>query len=483
MDEIRRLENEINSLQQQLRRQNEEAAAARQRLIDENRRNLEACKAEMQRAIREHDDKTKAEYERLLRQYQNSINADVHSQLSGVNSDYSRLLNDVRRNEALLTQKNRELEQAIEAIRSDVSRREEGSSREAVSCLHNASSVLRTISNKPHEKFMPKRLPIFRNAIKDGQQLYQAGMYEAATAVAISARSGLERLGYAIDDKVEEWDKQFDLFSLKLQYLEGKVGQELTDWESFTGNPSNGIYAIRTGHLAEINFWCRGEFEEMKQTVKKYHRILSARDQAGKEAYLKHPDSPSVDDLKKYIADIEQTDQRFTELSGLYKRRYAASCERAEWGERIIDFLTSEINLEWLEDMTGYKEASPEVLATKDFLDYVKNQYNDPSISEDIREWLKIVFENASGNRIYVYILPIEAHGSVVNHIVLHIDYGGAEQEQYSRDIYRHICEAIQLTENSEGVVDYASDINELKGSGNKLLRETGKDIERMKQQ
>lgn len=151
--------------------------------------------------------------------------------LLGPYADYSRLLNDVKRNEALLLQKNQELEQAIAAIRNDVSRRNKGSSQDAKEYLQTATSTFHVIEAKPHEKFMPKRLQIFFNAIKDGQQLFKAGLYEAATAVAISAKSGLERLGYSIDDKVEEWDKQFDLFTLKLSYLQNKIQQELADWE------------------------------------------------------------------------------------------------------------------------------------------------------------------------------------------------------------------------------------------------------------
>ena len=123
MDEIRRLEQEINALQTQLRQQNAEAARVRQSLIDDNRRNLESYQADMRRAIRDHDSNTQAEYERLLRQYQNSLSADVQVELAKMDADYSRLLNDVKRNEALLLQKNQELEQAIAAIRNDDSRR------------------------------------------------------------------------------------------------------------------------------------------------------------------------------------------------------------------------------------------------------------------------------------------------------------------------------------------------------------------------
>ena len=483
MDEIRRLEQEINALQAQLRQQNAEAARARQSLIDDNRRSLESYQADMRRAIRDHDSDTQAEYERLLRQYQNSISSDVQIELAKMDADYNRLLNDVKRNEALLLQKNQELEQAIAAIRNDVTRRNEGSSQEAKEYLQHATGTFHVVEAKPHEKFMPKRLQIFFNAIKDGQQLFKAGLFEAATAVAISAKSGLERLGYSIDDKVEEWDKQFDLFSLKLNYLQSKIQQELSDWEQYTGDISNGKAEARTRNLIAINFWCRGEFAEIVQTAKKYQRYISTLSQVGKEAYLKQADSPSVDDLKKYIEEIEKTDQRLSELSGLYKKRYTASCERSEWGEEIIDFLTTEINLVWLEQFTGFKEATSEVLVSKDFLDFIKSQYGDLTIKEDMREWLKIVFENSSENQIYVYILPLEAHGNVVNHIILHIDYGGPEQEMYSRDIYQHICEAIQLTDENDGIVNYAADVNELKVSENKVYSETGKDLERMKRQ
>ena len=41
MDELKRLEREVNDLQNQLRWQNEQAERARQNLINENRRNLE----------------------------------------------------------------------------------------------------------------------------------------------------------------------------------------------------------------------------------------------------------------------------------------------------------------------------------------------------------------------------------------------------------------------------------------------------------
>ena len=53
MDEVKRLEREVKDLQNTLRRQNEEAERARNKLIEENRQKLAAYQSEMQRAIRE----------------------------------------------------------------------------------------------------------------------------------------------------------------------------------------------------------------------------------------------------------------------------------------------------------------------------------------------------------------------------------------------------------------------------------------------
>lgn len=478
MDEIRRLEQEINSLQAQLRQQNSEEARARQRMIDDNKRALDNYQRDMRRALSEHDRDTQAEYERLLTRYQRSLSEDVQLELAQMDANYSRLVQDVQRSEAALLAKNQELEQAIQAIRSDVSRRNEGSSQEAKQYILDATASFKGVEQKPHEKFMPKRLVVFYNAIKDGQDLFRAGLYEAAIAVAISAKAGIERLGFNIDDKVDEWDKQYELFMYKLSYLQGKIQQELTDWQKYIGETSNKPEERKT-RLTEINYWSKGVFAEVFKEYKQLELIAKDIATKGKAAYLKQPDGLDTDQLKECIASIDKLEAIWRTMIDLYKNRYSASCERAMWGESIIDFLMDEINLLWHEELTGFRDASEEDKVKTDFTEYVKMQFGDELVTEDTREWLRIVFENSSENYIYIYILPVEAHSMVNNKIVLHIDYHGAEQEAYSKDIYQHICEAIEFTDDNTGLVNYASDINALKFSNEKLLSETAKDIER----
>ena len=480
MDELKRLEREVNDLQNQLRRQNEQAERARQNMINENRRNLENYQKEMQRAIKEHDAKAQAEYERLLREYQYSLSDEAGKKLAEIDADYNRLMNEVRRNEEALAQKNMELERAVQELRGDMERREQGSGAQASEYLKCAVEQFRQTETKPHEKFMPRRLAIFYNSLKDGQQLFKAGMYEAATAVAISVKSGLERLGYNIDDKASEWDRQFDLLTLKMNYLRQRIRQELDDWKEFIGQPGDDSNS-RKCRLIEINYWSRGEYAEVVRESNRINAVIEAVEREGKAAYLKKPDGATTDDLKQFIPQTDALGERLSVLSVLYKERYTASCQRTEWGEQIIDFLTDEINLRWIAELSGFRQASGETKNAKDFRDYIQMQFVDESITEDTREWLKLVFDNSSGSRIYVYILPIEAKQKVNNRIILHIDYGGAEQPQYSRDIYAHICEAIQLGEEAEETVDYAPDINELKVSTNRVYKETAADLEKTK--
>ncbi len=480
MDELKRLEREVNDLQNQLRRQNEQAERARQNMINENRRNLENYQAEMQRAIREHDAAAQAEYERLLREYQYSLSDEAGKKLAEMDADYNRLMNEVRRNEEALAQKNMELERAVQELRGDMERREQGSGSQASEYLKGAVEQFRQTETKPHEKFMPKRLAIFYHSLKDGQQLFKAGLYEAATAVAISVKSGLERLGYNIDDKASEWDRQFDLLTLKMNYLRQRIRQELDDWKEFIGQPGDDSNS-RKSRLIEINYWSRGEYAEVVRESNRINAVLSDVEREGKAAYLKKADGASTDELKKFIQQTDALGDRLSALSVLYKERYSASCQRAEWGEQIIDFLTDEINLRWIAELSGFRQASGEAKNARDFKDYIRVQFGDESVMEDAREWLKLVFDNSSGSRIYVYILPIESKQKVRNRVILHIDYGGAEQAQYSRDIYAHICEAISIGEEAEETVDYAPDVNELKVSTSRVYKETGADLEKSK--
>ena len=209
-----------------------------------------------------------------------------------------------------------------------------------------------------------------------------------------------------------------------------RIRQELDDWKEYIGQPGDDSNS-RKSRLIEINYWSRGEYAEVVRSSNRIHSVIASVEKDGRAAYLKKSDGATTDDLKKYIQEIDTLSERLSSLSVIYKERYTASCQRSEWGEQIIDFLTDEINLRWIAELSGFRQASGETLNAKDFRDYIQVQFGDEAVKEDAREWLKLVFDNSSCSRIYVYILPMEAKQQVENRIILHIDYGGAEQAQY----------------------------------------------------
>ena len=377
------------------------------------------------------------------------LEREINSRLSELNTDYKTLLNQVKKDSAALKNQNKALEREISRIKSENSKRDEANSQAATESLRNAQKILRVVDDKPHEKFLPGRFEIYSNSLKDGRELFRAGLFEAAAAVGISVKSGLERLNINLDDKITEWQKKFETFSSKLESLREKVNQEISDWGSVIDKK------IRNEIIENIDFWSREKFSEIVNLIKTHREIIKQISQTGLEKFIKNPDSPGVDELENFINEIDEAEKNFLSLSAIYKARYYSACERSDMGEKIIDFMTQEINLEFQENISGYHE-------------------------KDFREWLKIIFLNSSGDKICVYIIPIEINNKVDNNVILFIDYSGADNEIYSQNIYEHLHEAIN---EFESVIELANDIESLKASSEKSYRETAKDIEQLRKE
>ena len=79
--------------------------------------------------------------------------------------------------------------------------------------------------------------------------------------------------------------------------------------------------------------------------------------------------------------------------------------------------------------------------------------------------------------KIFIYIVPYEKDTHVENRLVVYVDYAETINEDYSRQIYNHICESIGL-EDDDDIVNFATDVDQLKTNMNATLRATGKSIE-----
>lgn len=96
----------------------------------------------------------------------------------------------------------------------------------------------------------------------------------------------------------------------------------------------------------------------------------------------------------------------------------------------------------------------------------------------DTRDWLELVFENSTGTRIMLYIVPYEKDTNVENRFILYIDFSGSENLEYARQIYAHIVEVLNI-ENGEEIVTFTDNVSDLTLNSNTELRATGKLIEK----
>lgn len=474
MSEIKKLENQIHQLQRELQRQNKEAARYRQKQEEENLKRLQEYRAEMKDQLKQHDKKVQKEYERLLQEYQRSTDEEMQEQQLKMDQEYQKLLLHIQQNEQEWMEKSRQLEALIADLKKNTQEKEQASAQEADRYTTEAALTYKEVEKKPHDKFFPKRITAFYQAIREARTLYQSGLHEAAIAISISARSGLNRLGYEVEDEFEKWKRQYFIFRNKVGLLHTKMIDELKTWKEFLGNPSDKVSDTeKDGLQKEVNFWAKGEYGKLSNRIAEFGREIARAEGMGMEAYLKDSSSISMDELKKGIQELDEMNMRFERMLVLYKARYLASCERADWGEEIIDFLVDEINLSWVEEESHFRQSDAAGNSLTDYLEYMEFRYGKEFEAVDIREWLELVFENGMGTRIYIYIVPYEKDTLVENRLVLYIDYNGAENMAYSREIYSHIRESISLEE--DGVIHFAEDVDQLALHGNMALRETGR--------
>lgn len=478
MDEIRRLENQIKELQKELQRQKSEAARLRQNLENENLRKLQEYKAEMKNNLDEHDKNVQKEYERLLQEYQRSTDEEIQEQQLKMDIEYQKLLFNMQKKEQEWLEKSHQLESLITELKKNTQEKDQVNAQEADKYMTEAALTYKSIEKKPHEKFFPKRLLNFYNAIREARTLYKSGLNEAAIAISISAKSGLNRLGYEVDEQFEEWKKQYFIFKNKVGLLHMKLNDELLIWKNYSSkeNSKKVKEDEKNKCLAEINFWTKGEYGELSNRLAEFGKEISKAESMNIDNYIKEENSISSDELKRYIEELDNMSKRFDDISEVYKERYSASCQRADWGELMIDFLEDEINLIWVENESHFKLASDDT--GNEFKTYMQLKYGDDYENVDIREWLELAFDNSMYTRIYVYIIPYEKNNTVENRLVLYIDYNGAENEDYSREIYSHIRESIRLQED-DGIINFATDVSQLTTNMNAALRETGKSLEK----
>lgn len=477
MADVRTLENEIKRLQRELQDSQQEKARIINREITANENKLKQLQRDISSGRRKLDENTLKEYETLMRNYQNSMNREIQNKQLSMDTQYQNLLASIQLKEQEWREKTSQLNREVEMLKKRTEQRDFNAVSEANNYFFDLGNVYKDVDKKPHKKFYPGRMRTIYNAISDGQKLVQNGLGQAAIAIFISARSGLNRLGFDVDEKLEEWMRQYTLFESKTEILKSKLDNELSDWYKNVAQGTGELTVQDKNDVRlSVDYWSQGEYGRLREALKKYTLVTNTVKAQGIEKYLQSDNSLDLEQLKAAIEELDKLETDFEKLSKKCRANYAASCQRCDWGEKIIDFLENEINLRWLDEESGYRPVDASMAENPVYKEYMIKQYGPGYEQADTRQWLELVFKNSIGTIVFVYIIPYESGENIENRLVLYLDYAQVPNDEYSESIYRHICEGLDLQED-DGLVCFAREVNQLTQNNNKELRETGQAI------
>jgi hypothetical protein len=396
MSDVRQMEAELQGLTERLRREQSEMDRLRRDMERENQKNKNSAVQTLNNLKRDME----AQYRDLLRQTQ-----------------------DTRRE---LDERSRRLEKAAAKIKNEGAARERVSDEEAKKSIDLALRVYTEIDRTPHKLFFPGRLNIFHDAVNEAENLRKMGMNEAASAVSVSARFNIERLGIDVKDKQEEWESVFTTLREKTEVLRRVVEDERLEWTRFIGASLD--TARSRDRSAEIDYWSGGGYFALRRDLRAIEESIAPVMGMGLKAYLKNGAAMSVDAIAALIAEADKLRKRFDAMRNVYKIRYQASCQRAKWGESIVDFLIDEVDLIWLEGESGWD-------------------------NDDFRENITLVFKNSADTRVVVSVKPkdrLEELAAPVtsetqealNLVLLYID-GDGDTKDLARELRAHTMESL----------------------------------------
>jgi hypothetical protein len=390
---------------------------------------------------------------------------------------------------------NAEIGRLQDELRAEFSAGERAGSGEAAKAIEAARRAYSEVERTPHLLFFPNRLEVFGSAVEDAVKLSKMGLGEAAAAVSISARSGIERLGCDIEDKRGEWSELFAILKARVDGLRLRLDGALSEWlewparsERAGGAPPSADAAPKMSGEAsaeekrragiEIDYWSKGVYGELRRKADELAALTARVAEAGADEYLKSPGALGIEELREKTALTDELSGRLDKLGRLHELRRDASWERREWADAIIGFLEDEINLTWLEEESGWRRAGESDAESGPFREYVKLQYGDESIREDTRERLELVFRNMAGSKVFVYLVPEERGMSVRNRVLVYADCPGGDEPFFGREILSHVRESLNKDEEP-GVFALIGDVSELRANPDPAVREAGLSLER----
>jgi hypothetical protein len=393
---------------------------------------------------------------------------------------YRALEEAVKKAERRWKEASRELEEEAARLRAESSARERVGLGEAAKAIEEARRAYCKVDGTPHLLFFPNRLKVFGNAVEDAAKLSGMGLKEAAAAVSISARSGIERLGCDVEDKRGEWHELFSMLKARVDCLGLRLDGELSEWSKRAGEAAPSSEETSGGRKRdeiEIDYWSKGVYGELRRKTDELKALIALVDETGVNEYLRSPGALGIEELREKTALADELSGRLDKLGNLHELRCDASWERREWADAIIDFLEDEINLIWLEEESGWRHTDESGADESG-----EDESGEDESGEDTRERLELAFRNTAGRKVFIYLVPEEedmkGNMSVKNRVLIHVDCPGGDEPYFGREILSHVRESLNKSEEP-GVFLLIDDVSGLLASPDPAIREAGQSLER----
>ena len=302
MSDLAFQERELRRLRDEVARNRTEMDKMRRDLEQEQRRRLAAGRDELKRDLLEQDRVTRQKYDSLLRDYQNGVREDVMRARLETDAKYRELAAAVQRSEQEWKERSDRMAEEARQYRADAVKRERLSGEESARSIEEAAEVYSRVDATPHRFFFPNRMKAFFEALRDAVTLRKMGLHEAAAAISISARSGLERFGYDVRDKHGEWAGCFSLLKARVGSLHLRLEAELTEWARHVApqrTPRVKEPNERRERAVELDYWSRGVYSEARRSVDELGSFIARVLKTGVDEYLKGESALGTDALKQ----------------------------------------------------------------------------------------------------------------------------------------------------------------------------------------
>lgn len=433
--EIKRLNQQILTLEKKIAQQKEAFDGQLQRKIEEYNRltkqQIHAVTQEQQK-----------QYEMKLAKVKAEIDLKVTQNQEEMVCRYMLLEKELEAARQAAKKWEEELQRQIRQLHTKQQKEEEEEKRAAQYYLAEADREAARVEKLPYETFFPGKMSIYEQNLKDAWNMMKQGISQAAAAAAVSVKAALERFSYDVEDRQKEWEKEYN----KLKSLVQTLDETLQNWQienSFQMQESQEKNAF-------LNYWSRGWYLTTKEWLNQEKQWMKEATDMGLSEYLRTGQGVELEQLfqkqdrTEAILLEEELNRR------LYESGVEAAKERKNWVERLIVYLEEEKGYCYLEEQTKISQACVKMQEEIYFKDYNCYVLADEANTDDYHGWYQISFAGESRIRLDIAIIPSQEGAKIENRIWYRILQGKEDntQEMLYESVKTDIHEVTNITED-----------------------------------